>query len=263
MAILRPLVAAQQDPPKQKKARIIKSSAPSPGAVLSSPAPVEESGRTFTDPSQVHIRQAEQKAKGVPPRKFVPRSAKSVTQDQITEMFITYCQLPNIPHVARTCGQKVSTVRAVVKRENFEARREAILKKAQEDQDYTLLEATKKSIELVKQAKEKIAARILFLDPKEIKVESLASDIERLVKLEQLLLGGVESREEKVHTLSHEDRIRKLREHREHALPDRPAIPGNGSDPKPLPLAAQTLSELSEPEEDVGGEVHPSEKPDG
>lgn len=242
MAILRPLIAASQEPPPKERPK--KDLLP---PVVADPAGTEESktGHSLTTPSARQVDRARRTLDGKPLRKFVPRKAQQVSQKQISEMFAAYCQLPNAGHVARVCGLKISTVKTVAKNEGFEARRVAILERAQQEENYTLVQATRRSIQMVRDAKEKLSLRISTMKPEEFSPQLLTSDLEKLVKIEQLLLGGVESREEKVHVLSHEERIANLRELRAAQRQVKELPPGNGQDTPAFEITQQTINELA------------------
>ena len=105
------------------------------------------------------------------------------------EMFAVYCTLPNLSHVARTTKVSVFTVRKYAKEQDWEGRRADIIKKAREQADYTLTKATEQSITLVRALKAKVAEKISKLAAQELNTDSLIADTERLVKLEQILLG--------------------------------------------------------------------------
>jgi hypothetical protein len=76
------------------------------------------------------------------------------------------------------------------------------------------------------------------LAAQELNTDSLIADTERLVKLEQILLGGVSDRSERINE-THEQRIARIREERDRAIDvtprlttpvERPALKeGNGS----------------------------------
>lgn len=143
----------------------------------------------------------------------VPRHANAIPEEKLQEMFTTYCQMPNYSYVARVCNVHMTTVRTYAQKHNWAERRDKIMEEARKRVDYDIVSATEESLSLIKQLKEKVQEKIKTLDTKDMNPAFLVSDLERLVKMEQVLLGGVGDRSEKVIT-SHEERIRQLREKR-------------------------------------------------
>jgi hypothetical protein len=146
----------------------------------------------------------------------------AVTLDELTlqQMFNTYCTTPNYSYVGRVCSVNVSTVRRYAHDLDFEGRRQKIMEEARKKADYGLEKATADSLLMLRALKGKIAEKIKNLASASLNTDSIVTDFERLVKLEQILLGGVADRTE--HQLTtHEERIRKLREERVMALPGR------------------------------------------
>jgi len=141
------------------------------------------------------------------------KNAQLLTEEQLQEMFTTYCTMPNYSYVARVCGVHLSTVRRYAKTQNWEERRQKVLSTAREKADYGILKATEQSLLMLRALKAKITQKIQTLNASDLSTDNLVHDFERLVKLEQILLGGVSDRQE--HQLTtHEERIRKLRESR-------------------------------------------------
>jgi len=141
------------------------------------------------------------------------KNSQLLTEEQLQEMFTTYCTMPNYSYVARVCGCHLSTVRRYAKSQNWEERRQKVLTQARDKADYGILKATEQSLLMLRALKAKITQKIQSLNATDLPTENLVHDFERLVKLEQILLGGVSDRQE--HQLTtHEERIRKLRESR-------------------------------------------------
>ena len=148
------------------------------------------------------------------------RPAVMLPEPTVQHMFDTYCTAPNHAYVARTCGVNASTVRRYAHDLDFEGRRQKVLEEARKKADYTLVKATSDSLLMLRALKGKIAQKINSIAAQSLNTDSIVTDFERLVKLEQVLLGGVADRTE--HQLTtHEERIRKLREERVLALPGR------------------------------------------
>jgi len=149
-------------------------------------------------------------------RRYTPRVAKhanSVAEEKLQEMFTVYCQMPNYSYVGRVCNVHIGTVRKYAVSQNWADRRDKIMDEARNRVDMDITTATEKSLSLIQQLKQKVQAKIDELKTSDMNPAFLVSDLERLVKMEQVLLGGVGDRTEKVST-SHEERIRQLREKR-------------------------------------------------
>lgn len=125
-----------------------------------------------------------------------------------------YCSVPQFAYVSRVCKVDISTVKRYWESGNWEVRRDAIVQEARKKADFDIVSATTASLAMIQRAKEKLEQKVHELTTKEMNPAFLVSDIERLVKLEQLLLGGVGERKEIIST-THEERIRRLRASRE------------------------------------------------
>lgn len=184
-----------------------------------------EAGKTTLDvpPETEEVEKPVGRPKGVRDskrRKRAPnqRSLVLLPEEKLQEMFTVYCQMPNYSYVGRVCRVNMSTVRKYAKLQNWEERKQKILEEARKNTDYTLVKASEQSLLMLRALKNKIAQKIQNLNAQSLNTDSIVPDFERLVKLEQMLLGGVTDRTE--HQLStHEERIRKLREERMLALP--------------------------------------------
>lgn len=159
-------------------------------------------------------------------------------------LFMRYFDNPNLSEISRDSGVPYKTVLRLSIQGKWEERRDKIAIKAKQKIDYTLEQATSQSLLMVRAAKNKLASRLQDLNPKHIATKDLIGDIERMIKLEQLLLGGMTDRKESV-ALTHEDRIKELREARIKSAKDitphqfvaiddraRPAIPENLASPE-------------------------------
>jgi hypothetical protein len=140
------------------------------------------------------------------------------------EMFAVYCAMPVLNHVSRQTGVSIHTVRKYHQEQDWEKRRMEIIDKAREAADYDLQKATEQSITLVRALKSKVAEKIRHLSAVELNTDSLVADTERLVKLEQILLGGVSDRQERI-AESHEERLKRLKIERDRAIDVTPQPP--------------------------------------
>ena len=149
----------------------------------------------------------------------------SLPEEKVQQMFALYCSIPTFAYVARVAHVSPATVRRYWEEGEWENRREAIVAEARHKADYDIVNATTKSLAMLQRTKEKLEQKVHELTTKEMNPAFLVSDIERLVKLEQMLLGGVGERRELIHT-THEERIRRLRESREKDITPRKELTG-------------------------------------
>jgi hypothetical protein len=107
-------------------------------------------------------------------------------------------RLPSAPkyrvRVEEVRGVHWKTVDRYRRLERWDERLAEIRRKAQDEADYDLTKATAESLKLVQTYKDKLSAVLEFKNMPDEDVT--ATEIERILKLEQLLLGGVESRHE-------------------------------------------------------------------
>jgi hypothetical protein len=113
---------------------------------------------------------------------------------RIDELWAEYQTHRSIHEVASKCGVHHRTVERYRRIERWDERLQEIRAKAQEKADYTLAEAMADSLRLVRTYKAKLsdAIKTKILDDK----EATATELERVVKLEAFVLGGVEGRQE-------------------------------------------------------------------
>jgi len=150
------------------------------------------------------------------------KPVRMLPEEKVQEMFAMYCSMPQFTYVARVCKVDISTVKRYWESGNWEERRDAIVMEARKKADFDIVSATTASLAMIQRAKEKLEQKVHELTTKEMNPAFLVSDIERLVKLEQLLLGGVGERREIIST-THEERIRRLRASREKDITPSPA----------------------------------------
>jgi hypothetical protein len=120
--------------------------------------------------------------------------ANRLDRTKIDELWASYQAHGSVHEVARTCGVHHKTVERYRRIERWDERLEEIRAKAQKKADYTLAEAMADSLRLVRTYKAKLseAIKTKILDDK----EATATELERVVKLEAFVLGGVEGRQE-------------------------------------------------------------------
>jgi hypothetical protein len=142
--------------------------------------------------------------------------ANKLSQKRIDEMWAAYQERQSIEFVSKKCGGlHWRTVDRYRRLERWDERLTEIRRKAQDEADYDLAKATAASLMLVQAYKEKLAVAMEF---KNIADEDVtASEIERIIKVEQLLLGGVESRHEITGNFAgwSEDELRRFAENGE------------------------------------------------
>lgn len=120
--------------------------------------------------------------------------ANRLDRTKIDELWTEYQVHGSIHEVAKKCGVHHKTVERYRRLERWDERLEEIRAKAQRKADYTLAQAMTDSLKLVRAYKQKMADAIAS---KVVCDEDVtASELERIVKLEAFVLGGVESRQE-------------------------------------------------------------------
>lgn len=141
--------------------------------------------------------------------------ANKLSQKRIDEMWTAYQQRQSIESVSRKCGVHWKTADRYRIRERWDERLADIRRKAEDEADYDLAKATAESLKLVQDFKSKLRATLEFMNIDDSAVT--ASEIERIVKVEQLLLGGVESRHEITGTFASwtDDELRRFAENGE------------------------------------------------
>lgn len=149
--------------------------------------------------------------------------ANRLSRERIDAMFAVYSDRASVDEVATKCGVHHRTVERYRRIERWDDRLAAVRAKAQAKTDYGLAEAMADSLGLVRSFKAKVAAA---LAGKTVAADDVTvAELERLVKLEAFLLGGVESRTEVVDKFSgwtDEDLERFA------ATGERPSRPGSG-----------------------------------
>jgi hypothetical protein len=136
-----------------------------------------------------------------------------LTPAKAEELFAEYYENPNILALAKKHRIPYKTLLRVSTQKDWEGRREKLIAKAEAKTDYNLERATEQSLLMVRAAKNKLASRLSEVNYKHIDADKIFSEIERMIRLEQLLLGGTESRKETV-AQTHEERMKELREQR-------------------------------------------------
>lgn len=111
-------------------------------------------------------------------------------------MWAAYCDHQSVDQVAKKCGVHWKTCERYRRLEKWDQRLAEIRRQAQEDADLDLASATADSLRLVRSYKDKLAATLEFMNVNDTSVT--ASELDKIVKLEAFLLGGVESRHEVV-----------------------------------------------------------------
>lgn len=122
--------------------------------------------------------------------------SNKLSQAKIDEMWAIYRDHQSIDHVAKKCGVHWKTCERYRRLGKWDQRLAEIRRQAQEDADLDLAKATADSLRLVRSYKDKLAATMEFMNVSDSAVT--AAELDKIVKLEAFLLGGVESRHEVV-----------------------------------------------------------------
>lgn len=118
--------------------------------------------------------------------------AEQINRAKLEAMFVAYVEQPTVEHVARLCGVHHATVRKYRVRESWDARLAEVRTRAQDEADHDLAKAMADSLRLVREYKRRLSVALLGkkVGPKEV----TAGELERVIRLEAFVLGGVESR---------------------------------------------------------------------
>jgi len=128
---------------------------------------------------------------------------------KVEQLFATWCELQSILGTAKVCKVSHTTVRRYLREQNWPARYRAIQAKAQAKADDRIAEQQAESLTLIREAKCRVAERIRTGD---IKSHSTIADLDRLVRLEQLLIGGPDQRTETIVEIEYVEPEKKSRD---------------------------------------------------
>lgn len=127
--------------------------------------------------------------------------ANRLPEAKRAELWLAYQEQQSIHQVARKCAVHHKTVERYRVLENWDERLSEIREKARRRADYSLAEAMAESLALVRDYKSRLG---LALSTKHVSGEEVtATELERIVKLESFLLGGVEGRQQVVTEFVH------------------------------------------------------------
>lgn len=124
--------------------------------------------------------------------------ANKLDRAKIEELWLAYQGRQSVNEVAKKCGVHHKTAERYRRLERWDERLEQVRAQAQDKADYTLADAMAGSLRIVRKFKERMAEAIeaQLLD----EYTATAAELERLVKLEAFVLGGVEGRQEIVNS---------------------------------------------------------------
>lgn len=124
--------------------------------------------------------------------------ANRLSDAKRSELWAAYNERQSIEHVSRKCGVHHKTVERYLRLDHWNERLEEIRAKAREQADQSLAQSMAESLALVRDYKARLA---LALSTKKVSTaEVTAAELEKVIKLEAFVLGGVESRHEQVLT---------------------------------------------------------------
>ncbi|MFW6089534.1 MAG: hypothetical protein ACODAB_07265 [Gemmatimonadota bacterium] len=143
-------------------------------------------------------------------------AAKAVTPEKYAEMFRAYSERQSIEHVAKTCGvSRYVAKRAIEKGWTRSAmpplrdRHREAMAKANKRAEYDLAEAQRQSITVLRAYKAKLAQKVRKLEVDDLPA-TLGGELDRMVRLEQLLLGGPDSRSAMLHARAVDDEVERM-----------------------------------------------------
>jgi len=130
-------------------------------------------------------------------------------------LFAAFVECPSIEHVSRKCRVHHATAKKYQRLDKWGERLESVRRKSREVVDYDLSTAMAESLGMVRLFKDKLRTVIeqQEFDPGKVTIQ----DLEKLIKLEAFILGGVESRVEVKGQLStwSDEELRKYAEYGE------------------------------------------------
>lgn len=147
--------------------------------------------------------------------------ANRLSRAAIDALWRAYQDRQCVEDVAKKCGVSHRTVERYRRLERWDERLQEARRLAEKEADYDLASAMSESLKMVRVYKSKVAEaldRMTVLDD-----AVTASELERVVKLEGFILGGVESRHEVVGRFAEwtDEELERFAEHGEH--PSRPS----------------------------------------
>jgi len=127
--------------------------------------------------------------------------AATVTPEKYGVMFAAFCEKQTVEFVAKKCGVHWQTAQKYIERGDparglaplAERYREAQAK-AQEQENEATTEAIVDSLSMVRELKQKLLERVQELEPGEIPGKDLPGAVDKLLRLENFLEGGPDSR---------------------------------------------------------------------
>lgn len=119
---------------------------------------------------------------------------KKLTQTKRDEMFAAWVERPSIRHVAQKCGISTTTVRRYIEWDKWTERFDNIQAKARKKADTSIAKAIADNLVLVRYAKAQVTAAIQ--NRKDAASKFPINDLDKLVRLENLLMGEADSRPE-------------------------------------------------------------------
>jgi len=125
---------------------------------------------------------------------------RRVTPALYAEMFSAYMEKPSARHVSQACEVDWSTARRVIEEgypdhamPPLRERYRQAMAEANRKAEYRLADAHADSLKLLRGYKAKLAQRIAKMKAEELPA-ALGGELDRMVRLESLLLGGADSR---------------------------------------------------------------------
>lgn len=124
--------------------------------------------------------------------------ANRLSEAKRGELWTAYQTRQSIDHVAKKCGVHHRTVERYRLLDSWDERLSEIQATARKRADYTLAESMAESLAIVRDYKARLA---LALSTKRVSSDDVtATELEKVIKLETFVLGGVESRHQLVTT---------------------------------------------------------------
>lgn len=133
-----------------------------------------------------------------------------LTEQKQAEMFVVYCEKPSVRYVSQKCQVSRTTAGRYKAKDNWDKRLSEIKLKAEKKTDSQLAKRLAENLKIVRFAKAELVKKI---QKGKDKSTSTYSELDKLIRLEEFLLGKPDSRPDagKFDHLSDEELEEKLK----------------------------------------------------
>jgi len=148
-------------------------------------------------------------------------TARAVTPEVYAQMFVAYCEKPSANAVAQTTGVTWATAQKAVTQgwpksamPPLKERYDAVMQETHAKAAYDITKANEQTLTMVRAYKSKLARKVAEVEIQDLPA-AIGSELDRMARLEQFLMGGPDSRVEVGSTiydgLTYDERVEYLR----------------------------------------------------